>query len=239
MSMNTRARLIGFILVVLGLTPVFSYSTQTFLIVANGPYEDEVVQELAKDRVVIVLDGAANHLQKIIPEYILGDFDSITPETKLRYQNLGVKFIEAEDQSCTDLEKGIIFARELGAESIDICCALGGLRTDHSIGNLSILRSAYKRACPITLHTLQEMICFIKDESFCFKGIIGGQCSFFGWPRATVTTFGLVWDVIEWETEVGGAVSSCNLIKDPCVWLEVQGEILLIRPKDADVLDLK
>ncbi|MBI5273844.1 MAG: thiamine diphosphokinase [Chlamydiales bacterium] len=210
----------------------YLYPQDNYLIIANGPYEDEVVQSLVKDNIVIVLDGAANHLQDLIPNYILGDFDSISPIAEDKYKSLNVPFIYTENQDYTDLEKAIFFAKEKGAKTISICCALQGDRTDHSLGNLSILKRVYDSNIPIILHTKKEMIRFLHDESFSFDGAVGDKCAFFGWPFASVTTDGLVWDVTNWETEIGKQISSCNELKQSHVTIQVHGDILLIYAKE-------
>lgn len=205
-------------------------ANQDFLIIANGPYEHQVVQSLVQNAKIIVLDGAANHLQDVDPDYILGDFDSITPDVKARYKQLQVALIEEKDQDFTDLEKSIIFARKNGATKIVVCCALGGERTDHSIGNLSTLKKFYDKTCPITIHTSKEIIQFLKNEKFSFEGKVGAKCAFLGWPQAVVTTSGLVWDVKEWATEIGAAISTCNELRESYVEIDVKGDALLIRP---------
>lgn len=203
-----------------------------FLIIANGPYDEDVVHSLIQNRCVIALDGAANNLNNVVPDYILGDFDSITPETYDRYQKLAVKFIYAEDQNDTDLKKGIVFARQHGAKSITICCALGGDRTDHSLCNLNMLREVFDPACPIMLHTKTEVLHFLKDGKLSFEGEIGANCGFFGWPSGVVTTKGLVWDVKNWKTEVGGQVSCSNQVAVSPAEVEVVGDIILICPNN-------
>jgi len=61
-----------------------------FLIVANGPFEEEVVKKYLPGKTIVALDGAANKLykSKIEPMYILGDFDSLQEE----YETKGINF---------------------------------------------------------------------------------------------------------------------------------------------------
>lgn len=205
-------------------------SLNDFLIIANAPYDHERVQALAPHKTIIVLDGAANHLRDLVPHYILGDFDSILPKTEKKYRELQVSFIHLHDQEHSDLEKAIIFAKEKGAKRILITSALGGERTDHTLSNLSLLKALYSKECAIQIYTSKEIICFLKDETFHFSGSIGAPCAFFGWPKATVSSSGLVWDVKKWNTEIGGKVSSSNRLKTPHVEIKVAGELLLIYP---------
>ncbi|MBI5346706.1 MAG: thiamine diphosphokinase [Chlamydiae bacterium] len=208
----------------------FSNIKEDFLIIANGPYEHEVIKSLMPNRTIIVLDGAANHLKEILPDYILGDLDSISSASEEKYKRLDVKFVKLEDQNYTDLEKAILFARDLGAKTIAIASAFGGPRSDHSVANLSILKKYYSQECELTLHTTTEIFRFLKDEKFCFTAQPGKQCGFFGWPMAIVSTSGLVWDVNEWEAKIGNNMSCSNMIKNENVEIIVKGDLLLIYP---------
>ncbi|MDR3624669.1 MAG: thiamine diphosphokinase [Chlamydiales bacterium] len=198
------------------------------LIIANGPYNDSIVHSLAPNKTIIALDGAANNLLNITPHYILGDFDSINPSIKNKYEKLNVLFILAEDQNYTDLEKAILFSKKNGATHISICCADGGTRSDHSLATLAFLKKYYSKECEITLHTECELIQFLQNETFSFSGQIGDPCAFFGWPSAVVTTTGLLWNVNAWKTEIGLNASICNELKEPVVSLYVEGNLLLI-----------
>lgn len=213
--------------------PLSSENLQ-FLIIADGPYEKEVVERLAPNRRIIVLDGAADKIEGITPDFILGDFDSISKEAEEKYRSLGVPFIETPDQNFTDLEKGILFARKNGANHIAIVCAMGGERSDHTLGNLCTLKRMHNPECSLIMHTLKEKILYLHEETFDFEGPVHAYCGFFGWPKAVVTTHGLVWDVEHWDTEIGGQISSCNLLKKSRVQIEVKGDLLLMIPYENE-----
>lgn len=60
---------------------------------------------------VICADGAANLAinKNIIPNAIVGDFDSITTNTKNFYTSKSVQFIHDLNQDTTDLEKCLAY----------------------------------------------------------------------------------------------------------------------------------
>ncbi|WP_276632030.1 MULTISPECIES: thiamine diphosphokinase, partial [Terrisporobacter] len=84
---------------------------------------------------IIGADGGCNHLYKmnIIPNFIIGDLDSINNDLVEYYKNKNVffkKYPSHKDE--TDSEICIYLAKELKAEEIDFYGSLGG-RIDHTL----------------------------------------------------------------------------------------------------------
>jgi len=88
---------------------------------------------------IICADGGANSVRKLklIPKYIIGDFDSVT-ETNLDYYKNKSVIVYENNQYDTDVEKALKYAIKKGYKD---CILLGviGNRLDHSICNLSIV----------------------------------------------------------------------------------------------------
>ena len=107
--------------------------------------------------VVVVADGAANHLydsalsddlrRKRLPHIITGDLDSIRPDVLEYYTQAGVKTAPKPSQDDHDFTKSLLVAESKlqehgGGEEVYVCCSAGG-RFDHVAAMLSTL---YKHA---------------------------------------------------------------------------------------------
>ena len=113
------------------------------LIVGNGePPSEELFAECAREAdLILCADGGADTTRRLgyAPDYITGDLDSVT--------GLGIKGITADrlvrvdaDDSGTDMQKVLLLAVQLGAERADLL-GFTGRRTDHTLWNLSLLRT--------------------------------------------------------------------------------------------------
>lgn len=92
-------------------------------------------------RYIICADGGAKHLYKlnIVPNYIIGDLDSLEESIINYYKNKGVdfkKFPKRKDE--TDAQLCIHLAKDLKVSEIHLLGALGG-RIDHTIANINLM----------------------------------------------------------------------------------------------------
>lgn len=90
---------------------------------------------------IICADGGANHAygMEIMPNYIIGDLDSIDKDIIDYYKKDGVKFEQfPSKKNETDSELCIYLAKQLQTEELHLIGALGG-RIDHTIANINLL----------------------------------------------------------------------------------------------------
>lgn len=135
------------------------------LIVASGsPPAGELLKKHSDADLVIAADGGIEILKKsgIIPDFLIGDFDSACGTTVRGYDGTKTQIIRfAVEKNETDGMIALKIALEKGADSIVM---LGGLgkRTDHAMANIMLLYYAYKNGvsmqledgfCEITLHS--------------------------------------------------------------------------------------
>ena len=114
------------------------------IIIANGTINDEDFhKDLIKDSdVIICADGGANNAKNmgIIPDYIIGDLDSVSLSVIRDHfkNNDKTKIIKDTNQDKTDLELAISLAETLDPTEIIILGAIGN-RIDHTIANILCL----------------------------------------------------------------------------------------------------
>ncbi|MES2204339.1 MAG: thiamine diphosphokinase [Pseudomonadota bacterium] len=201
-----------------------------YLIVANGPFLTKaLIVKAAQGACIIALDGAANKLARlgIMPDIILGDFDSFQEETCFA----AVEKIILPDQNFTDFQKALKFAKQ-NATSIHVVCALGG-RLDHDQANIRSLKSEYSLNCPIYLHNDFQTMTYACNETVHIRGQHHDYCGLFGMPEAVMI-------VKNQGLEYGGdtpfsltltqSSSSNRLLGDEGAILEIQGNALIVHP---------
>lgn len=86
---------------------------------------------------ILCIDGGADYARfyGIIPDVVIGDMDSIQPDTLVEAAQTAV-FTSKEDD--TDTRMAVEYALQRGATSVDILCGTGN-RLDHTQANLLLL----------------------------------------------------------------------------------------------------
>jgi thiamine pyrophosphokinase len=112
------------------------------LIFANGEMGeiDDLSQLIDSTDLVIAADGGANICSGLglIPDTLVGDFDSIKQEVLEVYEKKGVEILRhSPRKDATDLELALEHAVDRGAERVWLLGALGG-RWDMSLANIML-----------------------------------------------------------------------------------------------------
>jgi len=200
------------------------------LIIADGEAISlSKLQELATDKTVMVLDGAYHQIHDtgMRIDYLLGDFDSITPELLKAARDQGTEVIHTPDQDFTDLEKAIQYCQNNDMQEIDIAAATG-LRLDHTLYNLQLLSRYHRQQDAIRLHTETEVCFVMQNETRLYPANKGDGFAIFGAPTCVVTTKGLRYNLNNTILSYDVANSACNHVVDDIVSLEVEGTALLM-----------
>ena len=108
-----------------------------------------------------------------MPNYILGDLDSIEDDIREYYEASDVvfkKFPTKKDE--TDAELAVWLVEEVGLLGIDIYAALGG-RIDHELANIQLLYYILDRGMYPRIISEHEEIYILKNDEMTLKGNIG------------------------------------------------------------------
>lgn len=112
------------------------------LLVCNGSVPDSPrLRYLAgRARCIVCADGGANRARHLglRADVVLGDFDSVDPDTLEHYHAAGARILRMAGQDDTDFEKGLAYLEQAGERRIAVAGITGGL-LDHTFGNMSIL----------------------------------------------------------------------------------------------------
>lgn len=177
-----------------------------------------------------------NCLQDFKPDYICGDLDSVEPKVQGYFQNKGTKCVRLADQDMTDFTKTLRFlvncvsSRNLDQSLIDeikngpieycqvdkiYCfCEFTG-RLDHALANLNTLYDDSLSKVDTFIVSSESITFLLKkglnlvyiDENLCCNK----YCGLFPLAEsATVSTFGLKWNLNKQSLKFGSFVSSSN-----------------------------
>ena len=151
------------------------------VIVTGGTiYEEFALQELKKteNKYVIGVDRGVSFLYKhqITPDYIVGDFDSLSEEIVTYFRektNVPIReFNPVKDYS--DTEIAVRLAIEKGCKSIKLLGATG-TRLDHVMANIQVLIIPHKEGIYAEILDPHNKICLIEREKEIKKSEMYGK----------------------------------------------------------------
>ncbi|MGH7453444.1 MAG: thiamine diphosphokinase [bacterium] len=206
---------------------------RTALIIANSilptaPILDEC---RARAEAILCADGGANRARErgMTPNFIVGDFDSILPETRAAFPN--AEYVHRPSQHATDFEKTLQFVVERSFERA-LLVGITGQRFDHQICNLNIAEK-FCGQIEIEMHDDFGIGTFLSAQQteaiMRFEAFIGQQISLFAFRRAEgIFTEGLKYplqdEVLEWAVRDG---LSNEVIQTP-VTIRVRQGVLFV-----------
>jgi len=167
------------------LRQIYTLNAPYNVIVADGrfPKTAYLKELIANASCIIACDGAVKRLlqHKLMPTYIIGDCDSISPTLYKKFQHIITK---DSNQNNNDLTKAVNLAAKLKLDNVIIFGATG-LREDHSIANISLLAEFYKTMPKIAIIS-DYGIFSVHCGTDTIATIIGQQISLFT-PLANTT----------------------------------------------------
>lgn len=119
------------------------------LIITGGEVDitsSQKYTESIKYSIIIAVDGGLKTAKQLnlLPDIVLGDFDSVSWELLDEYKKKGCEIIKLNPmKDDTDTEAAYVKAVEYKAEEIHILGGIGS-RFDHSLANVFLLKRAYE-----------------------------------------------------------------------------------------------
>ena len=201
------------------------------VVLANGyPPSRETVQRLLSGATLLVCaDGGANLARRygLMPDAIVGDFDSVTAETLAHYRD--VSQVRNQDTERTDAEKAVDWA--LGRKPFEEIALLGASagRLDHVIGHVALLKR-YRDRTRLLLED-DTARAWLDAGTISIDEPEGTVVSFFavGGLATGVTTENLRYALTERTLELGAQDSVSNVVSARPARIRVErGELLVV-----------
>ena len=134
------------------------------LIISGGDVDYNFQPENCR---IIAVDGGLEAAKKmgLVPDIIIGDFDTVSPEILKEYEDMeNCRIIRlCPEKDDTDTESAINLAIREGFREIDVLGATGS-RFDHTYANMFLLKKAYLQNVTLTFYTGLSKIYLISGK---------------------------------------------------------------------------
>ncbi len=201
------------------------------LIVAGGDVDREALRRAAsRARWILAADGGAAHLRAIgvTPHRVIGDLDSMDPETLAWLEQLGAP-IERHpvDKDATDLELALEYARKLGG-AIRVFGAWGS-RLDQTVASLLLLAHPRWAGWDIRFVGVEREAFVLQGEGW-IEGEPGDRVSLIPLigDAEGVTLEGLFYPLQEGVLPFGSTLGISNRMIAPRAHIRVRRGLLLV-----------
>lgn len=207
------------------------------IIIGNGEINNyDIIREYFDQAYIIACDGGVKHCRAmmIMPNIMVGDFDSANKEDAEFFENLGVlkeKFPVKKNE--TDMEIAINMAIDKNSTEIYIVGGLGR-RFDHSLANVHILLRPVRLGIRTCLLDENNIITLVED-SIDIVGEKGQTVSLI--PLTTevkgITTKNLEYALTNATMEIGHSLGVSNVMNGDVATISVgEGVLILIMSRD-------
>lgn len=209
------------------------------ILILNQPINRNALNAIIEEGTYLVCaDGAANwllkydcsndnYIKKRLPDAIVGDLDSLKPETEKHYKDLGVRVVKDLDQYSPDFFKSLKWIKDAwsqsnGGQDLDVV-VLGGLggRVDQGFSQINYLCMASNdkdlvsgRTYLLSESSLSFMLGDGDNTIHIERGYFEENVGIIPVCGPTkISLSGFEWDVKDWPTEFGGQMSTSNHIR--------------------------
>ncbi|KAL7749667.1 cAMP-dependent protein kinase subunit [Sorochytrium milnesiophthora] len=159
--------------------------------------------------------------QRLIPNLICGDLDSLRPDVANFYRGLGVRIEKSNCQDTTDLDKSIRFLQSIERmeEELNDLLIIGGtggrfdqsMTNIHSVYRLGLQEDHLRRVFLLDDQNLLMIIPPGRTSVNVIAPVEGPHCGLMPLGQeATVSSHGLKWNLDRTKLSFGGLISTCN-----------------------------
>ena len=177
---------------------------------------------------IVCADGGANAAREadILPDTVIGDFDSITDETRADFTARGVEMLRLARQDDTDFEKALKLLVQRGCERV-VILGLTGKLLDHTLGNFSILLRYVHRVRVVMFD--QDYRMDVLTASGRFRAVKGDRVSVVPLPFARDVHYqGLEYPLDGEDLSFGDLEGTCNTALEERFEIRFREGVLLI-----------
>lgn len=208
------------------------------VVVSGGkPPEEQTLRNYLNDETFIIsADSGSNILFKynIVPNVMLGDFDSIQNIVFNYFKEKGCKIISyPSEKKFTDTEAAIVEAVKLNPQEI-LLFGCTGSRLDHTLANLGLLYKCLKNNVNAYIIDENNTIS-LHDKDFKIRGKMGEIFSLqtFGDTVNNLSIFKAKYELHNYDLKFGDPRTVSNeLLEDDVVVTFKNGILILIKAKD-------
>lgn len=141
---------------------------KNIIIIAGGIASDKLILDkvsATEDAYIIGVDKGVEILESlgIIPDLIIGDFDSAHQDVKKKYENHPDAIILNPIKDATDTHMAVLEAMKLKPDTVTILGATGG-RLDHMMGNFALLKLCLDKGIKCYIIDEQNKITMIDKQ---------------------------------------------------------------------------
>lgn len=139
-----------------------------YLVITNGTYGelDWYRRRISKFKRKIVVDGGARRARElgIIPDWVVGDMDSISEHDRRFMEEAGVSFeLHPAEKDFTDTQIALELAEREGGREIEVWGGTGS-RLDHNLSNIFSASSFLDRGIDIVFESPDLSVYFVKRQ---------------------------------------------------------------------------
>jgi thiamine pyrophosphokinase len=204
------------------------------VVFANGELNDlqHTLGWITEGDLIIAADGGSRHSLAlgVIPDILIGDFDSLEPEQLADFENKGSRVIQhPARKDFTDLELALRYACEQGLDEILVIGALGA-RWDQTLANLLLPAHPDLASARISLiDGLQEIRLVRPGETLFVQGQPGDTVSLIPLNEnaSGVSTQGLEYPLFDETLAFGATRGVSNVLIDETAEITLRQGMLL------------